>query len=114
MICQGYGGSWRVDETYIKVRSKWKYLYRAIDKYGKTIDFILMQKRNVDSAKRFLRKAIKNNGSVPYRINTDCHVPYNTAICDLRKEGLIDDQTEHSRVKFLNNIIEADHGRIKR
>ena len=111
---QGYGGSWRIDETYIKVRGKWKYLYRAIDKYGKTIDFILMHKRNIDSAKRFLRKAIKNHESMPYRINTDCHAPYTTAISELRKERIIDDQTEHSRVKFLNNIIEADHGRIKR
>ena len=89
-------------------------MYRAIDKYGKTIDFTLMHKRNTDSAKRFLRKAIKSHGSTPYRINTDCHTSYKTAICDLREEGLINDQTEHSRVKFLNNIIEVDHGRIKR
>ena len=104
----------RVDETYIKVKGKWKYLYRAIDKYGKTIDFILMHQRNISSAKKFLRKAIKAHGCMPYRINTDNHAPLRSAIDDLKEEGVIDSNAQHSRVKFLNNIIESDHGRVKR
>ena len=106
--------SWRVDETYVKVKGKWKYLYRAINKYGKTIDFILMHKRNTAAAKRFLKKALKANKSHPYRINTDKHAPYQSAMNELKKEGIIDDKTEHSQVKYLNNIIESDHGRVKR
>jgi len=84
------------------------------DKYGKTIDFILLHKRDKDAAKRFLKKALKSCKSEPYRINTDKHTPYQSAINELKKEGIIDDKMEHSRVKYLNNIIESDHGRIKR
>ena len=108
------GGSWRVDETYIKVKGKWKYLYRAINKYGKTIDFILLHKRDKDAAKRFLKKALKSCKSEPYRINTDKHAPYQAAIKELREEGVISNDIEHSQVKYLNNIVESDHGRIKR
>ena len=111
---QVYSGSWRIDETYIKVKGKWKYLYRAINKYGKTIDFILLHRRDKDAAKRFLKKALKSSKSKPYRINTDKHAPYLSAINELRKEGVIGDKTEHSQVKYLNNIVESDHGRIKR
>lgn len=55
--------SWRIDETYIKVKKEWKYLYRSVDKHGQTIDFMLTAKRDLKSAKRFLRKDIKNNGA---------------------------------------------------
>ena len=99
--------SWIVDETYVKVKGKWKYLYRTINKYGKTIDFILMHKRNTAAAKRFLKKALKANKSHTYRINTGKHAPYQSAINELRKEGIIGDKTNHSRVKYLNNIIES-------
>ena len=73
-----------------------------------------MHKRNTAAAKRFMKKALKANKSHPYRINTDKHAPYQSAIKELKKEGIIDDKTEHSRVKYLNNIIESDHGRVKR
>ena len=96
------------------MKGKWKYLYRAINKYGKTIDFILMHKQNTAAAKRFLKKALKAKKSHPYRINTNKHAPYQSATKELKKEGIIDDKTEHSRVKYLNNIIESDHGRVKR
>ena len=88
------------------MKGKWKYLYRAINKYGKTIDFILMHKQNTAAAKRFLKKALKAKKSHPYRINTNKHAPYQSATKELKKEGIIADKTDHSRVKYLNNIIE--------
>jgi len=108
--------SWRVDETYIKVAGEWKYLYRAVDKCGNTIDFYLSATRDAKAAKRFLAKAL--NGlkawQKPRAINTDkagCYVP---AIEDLKKEGKLPEETEHRQVKYLNNIVEADHGKLKR
>ena len=77
-------------------------------------DVFLMHQRNISSAKKFLRKAIKAHGCMPYRINTDNHAPLRSAIDDLKEEGVIDSNAQHSRVKFLNNIIESDHGRVKR
>ena len=97
-----------------KVKGKWKYLYRAINKYGKTIDFILLHRRDKDAVKRLLKKALKSSKSEPYRINADKHAPYQLAINELRKEGVIGDKTEHSQVKYLNNVVESDHGSIKR
>lgn len=73
-----------------------------------------MHKRDTDAAKRFLKKALKVCKSDPYRINTDKHAPYQVTINEVRKERVIGDQTEHSQVKYLNNIIESDHGRIRR
>lgn len=70
------GHSWRVDETYIKVKGQWKYLYRAIDKSVRTIDFMLSHKRDMASAKRFLRKAIQNCHDMPVKINTDKNPAY--------------------------------------
>src|SRR5215510_5994678 len=63
--------SWRMDETYIKVRGTWRYLYRAVDKYGKTIDFLLTEQRDEDAAKWFLTKAMRRNGGVPETITID-------------------------------------------
>ena len=60
---RGVGISWRLDETYIKVRGQWKYLYRAVDKVGDTIDFLLTAKRDTKAALRFIRQAIRNNGT---------------------------------------------------
>ena len=68
------GTSWRMDETYIKVKGKWRYLYRAVDKEGKTIDFLLTKKRDKKAAKRFLIKAINNNG-FPEKITQVCTEP---------------------------------------
>ena len=63
--------SWRLDETYIRVKGAWKYLYRAVDKYGKTIDFLLTEQRDEQAAKRFLIKAIRRHGEVPETITID-------------------------------------------
>lgn len=108
--------SWRVDETYVKVKGKWVYLYRAVDSEGNTIDFYLSQTRNAKAAKRFLGKALNHmkEWEKPRVINTDKAACYGIAIGELKKEGKCPDATEHRQVKYLNNIIEADHGKLKR
>ena len=83
------GHSWRVDETYIKVKGRWTYLYRALDKSGNTIDFYLSSTRNTKAAKRFLRKALTSipKDSHPKSINTDKNPTYGKAIRELKAEG---------------------------
>ena len=110
------GYSWRVDETYVKVKGKWAYLYRAIDKCGHTIDFYLSATRNTQAAKRFLGKALKSMKpwAHPGAINTDKAPAYRSAIAELKAEGKWPPGTVHRQVKYLNNIIEADHGKLKR
>ena len=107
-------GSLRVDETYIKIKGKWKYLYRALDKYGRTIDFMLSHKRDITTAKRFFKKVLKQCKHMPSNITTDKHAPYKTAIEELKNEGVIGQNLNHRQIKYLNNIIEQDHRRIKR
>jgi len=110
------GYSWRVDETYVKVKGKWVYLYRAIDKHGDTIDFYLSQTRNGKAAKRFLGKALKSlkKWSHPHIINTDKAPAYGIAIAELKKEGKCPPDLQHRQIKYMNNIIESDHGKLKR
>ena len=110
------GFSWRVDETYIKVKGKWVYLYRALDKCGNTIDFYLSSTRNTIAAKCFLGKALKSipQDFHPSSINTDKNPTYNKAIAELKAEGKCSKNLEHLQVKYLNNIIESDHGKLKR
>ena len=109
------GYSWRMDETDVKVKGEWTYLYRAIDKQGHTIDFYLSPTRNTQAAKRFLGKALKSMKSwAPGAINTDKAPAYSAAITKLKAEGKCLPDTVHRQVKYLNNIIEADHGKLKR
>lgn len=110
------GLSWRVDETYIKVKGKWTYLYRALDKAGNTIDFYLSSTRNTNAAKRFLGKALKSipQYSHPNSINTDKNPIYSKAITELKAAGKCNPDLEHRQVRYLNNIIESDHGKLKR
>ena len=107
--------SWRVDETYIKVRGKWAYLYRAVDKLGNTIDFYLSATRNTKAAKRFLGKALRGlkEWEQPEALNTDKAPAYAAAIAELKAEGKCPKDTRHRQVKYLNNVIEADHGKLK-
>ena len=107
--------SWRVDETYVKVRGKWVYLYRAVDKFGDTIEFYLSPTRNTKAAKRFLGKALKGLKSweQPRIINTDKAPTYAAALAELHDEGKCPEELEHRQVKSLNNIVEADHGKLK-
>jgi transposase-like protein len=105
----------RVDETYIKVRGAWAYLYRALDKQGNTIDFYLSPTRNTKAAKRFLGRALKGLrvGDQPSSINTDKAPTYAAAIAALKVEGKCPQDVRHRQVKYLNNIIESDHGKLK-
>ena len=107
--------SWRVDETYIKVRGVWKYLYRAVDSQGNTLDFMLSAKRDNKAAARFFRKVLKgqHTGS-PRVITVDKNAAYRVAIDALKADETIDQETELRQSKYLNNIIEQDHRNIKR
>lgn len=104
-----------MDETYVKIRGKWAYLYRALDKHGNTIDFYLSPTRNTAAAKRFLGKALKGlkDWEKPTVINTDKAPTYAAALAELKKEGKCPEETRHRQVKYLNNVIEADHGKLK-
>ena len=107
--------SWRVDETYVKVKGRWRYLYRAIDKDGATLDFFLSERRSAKAAKRFLGAALKRSRKwIPRVINTDKNPAYGEAIADLKKAGKLPGHLEHRQVKYLNNRLEADHGQLKR
>ena len=104
--------SWRVDETYIRVKGKWVYLYRAVDSTGATIDFLLSAKRD---AERFLAKALGGeNHPAPRVINTDEHAGYPPAIVRLKAEGVLVENCWHRPVQYLNNVLEQDHRAIKR
>lgn len=105
------GGSWRMDETYIKVKGVWKYLYRAVDKQGKTVDFLLTAKRDMAAAKRFFNKAMEENGD-PEKVAMDKSGANKSAI-DAINVGR-DVPILVRQVKYLNNIVEQDHRAIKR
>src|SRR5450631_3872128 len=80
------GGSWRMDETYIRVKGEWTYLYRAVDKAGKTVDFYLSRQRDVNAAKAFLRKALKGQ-RLPTKITLDAYAASHRALSDLKQSG---------------------------
>jgi len=107
--------SWRVDETYIKVKGKWKYLYRAVDSSGNTIDFMLSAKRDRRAAKRFFQKALKvTHNSSPRVINVDKNAAYPPAIDELKAEATLAQSSQLRQNKYLNNQVEQDHRFIKR
>ena len=105
------GRSWRMDETYIKIKGQWYYLYRAVDKEGNTIDFLLTKKRDTKAAKRFLIKAIGSNG-LPEKITIDKSGANKAAIEEYNREN--GTSIEIRQIKYLNNIVEQDHRGIKR
>src|SRR5208282_4175900 len=108
-------GSWRVDETYIKVKGRWTYLYRAVDSRGQTIDFLLSGKRDAATARRFFRKALKQSHTVrPRTITVDKNPAYPSASKSMKKAGELSRFARLRQVKYLNNIVEQDHRRIKR
>jgi len=112
---QGYcSPSWRVDETYVRVGGAWKYLFRAVDKTGRLIDFMLSDRRNTRAAYRFLGKALKTMRNwPPISITTDKLGSYRKAIRRPQRDGRLSDDMTHRTSKYLNNIIEADHGALK-
>ena len=106
--------SWRMDETYIRVKGKWVYLYRAVDSTGATIDFLLSAKRDTVAAKRFLTKGLGGvNHPHPRVINTDKDAAYPPAIVQLKAEGALEENCGHRPVQYLNNVLEQDHRAIK-
>jgi transposase-like protein len=103
--------SWRMDETDIKIKGEWHYLYRAVDKQGQTIDFLLTEHRDKEAALRFLKKAIRRHG-VPETITIDGSDAHEAAIKRYNEE-----HGTHiiiRQVKYLNNIVEQDHRAVKR
>ena len=105
------GTSWRMDETYIKVKGVWTFLYRAVDKEGLTIDFLLTTKRDKKAAMRFFNKSIKGN-ALPEKVAMDKSGANKAAIDQI----IIDHEKSIvvRQVKYLNNIVEQDHRAIKR
>ena len=104
------GNSWRMDETYIKVKGVWRYLYRAVDKEGNTVNFLLTKRRNKRAAHLFLLKAICNNGK-PLTINIDKSGTNKQAIKTYNKRTW--SKIKIRQCKYLNNRVEADHRFIK-
>jgi transposase-like protein len=127
-----------VDETYIKVKKVWMYLYRAVDSEGNTLEFLLSPTRDAEAAKRFFLKALHSTADLvpqahlveeqmaqpattahsvtlaPRVINVDKNAAYPKAIADLKVAGVLPDHVELRQVKYLNNLIEQDHRFIKR
>jgi IS6 family transposase len=108
-------GSWRVDETYIKIKGLWKYLYRAVDSEGNTLDFMLSAKRDGKAAARFFRKVLKaEHTQKPRVITVDKNAAYPVAIEALKADETISAEVELRQSQYLNNVIEQDHRNIKR
>ena len=103
--------SWRMDETYIKVKGQWYYLYRAVDKTGQTIDFLLTEQRDEEAALRFLKKAIRRHG-VPEKITIDGSAAHEAAITS--SNAAHGTAIAIRMIKYLNNIVEQDHRAVKR
>jgi transposase-like protein len=110
------GGSWRCDETYIKVRGQWVYLYRAVDGQGNTVEFLLSRTRGVAAAKAFFRKALSHHGE-PHSITLDGHEPSHSALRRMGMNGEFNFRGENPvkirSCQYLNNIVEQDHRRVK-
>jgi putative transposase len=111
-FARSVGTSWRLDETYIKLKGKWVYLYRGVDKEGHTIDFFLSEQRDIAAAKRFLQQAITKRG-VPEKITLDGYAASHVAVAELQEEGLLPAGLTVRTSKYLNNVIEQDHRRVK-
>jgi len=109
------GASFRVDETYIKVGKSCKYLYRAVDKEGQTIEFMLSAKRDVCAAKRFFKKLMRaDHRRLPFSISVDKNAAYPEAFTSSQDELVLPHDCVLRRVKYLNNVIEQDHRFIKK
>src|SRR5918912_375365 len=108
-------GSWRVDETYVKVKGRWAYLYRSVDSRCETIDFLLSAKRDAEAAKRFFRKALGQPHTVnPRTITVDKNPAYPCAVEQLKEDGELWRRSRLRQIKYLNNIVGQDHRRLKR
>ncbi|WP_242043406.1 IS6 family transposase [Leptolyngbya sp. FACHB-671] len=107
--------SWRTDETYLKIKGEWKYLTRAVDSEGNTLDFMLSAKRDGKAAARFFRKVLKaQHTRTPRVITVDKNAAYSVAIEALKEDETLAETTELRQVKYSNNVVEQDHRNIKR
>ncbi|EJS46578.1 hypothetical protein ICG_05653 [Bacillus cereus BAG1X1-3] len=107
--------SWRVNETYVKVKGQWMYLYRTIDSEGNTIDFCLSESRDKQAAKRFFKKALAaSHICKPRVITVDKNPAYPVVIQELKEEKRMPEGIQIRQVRYLNNIVEQDHRFIKR
>lgn len=107
------GRRWRMDETYIKIKGQWKYLYQAVDSEGQTIDCLLTAKRDAAAALRFFRKAIKHHGE-PGRVTIDKSGANTAALTKLNADKPNEEIIAIRQSKYLNNLVEQDHRNIKR
>ena len=107
------GGSWRVDETYVEIKGRWTYLYRAVDKGGKTVDFLLRAKRDVAAAKAFFRRAFKSRDRLPQKITLDGYQASHRAAREILEQHQGGARTKIRSSKYLNKLIEQDHRSIK-
>jgi IS6 family transposase len=109
------GASYRVDETYIKGGKTCKYLYRAVDKEGQTIEFMFSAKRDVSAAKRLFKKMMRaEHRRLPFSISVDKNAAYPEAFSTSQAERIVPKDCKLRRVKYLNNVIEQDHRFIKK
>jgi len=100
------GDRWFVDETYVKVAGRWRYLYRAVDQYGQVIDVLLSEQRDTAAARRFFTRALRH-GPAPVEVTTDKAGPYLRVLDELVPTAL------HVTEQYANNRVEADHARLK-
>ena len=107
------GRSWRVDETYVKIRGRWTYLYRAVDKEGNTVDFLLRAKRDVAAAKAFFRRALQRQGQLPHKITLDGYQASHRGAAEALSEHPEGNQCKIRSSKYVSNLIEQDHRSIK-
>jgi transposase-like protein len=109
------GTSYRVDETYIKVGKQCKYLYRAVDQSGQTIEFMLSANRDASAAKRFFKKMMRaDHRRLPFSISVDKNAAYPEAFTSSQDEKILPKDCQLRRVKYLNNVIEQDHRFVKK
>jgi IS6 family transposase len=106
--------SWRLDETYINIKGRDRFLYRAVDSTGQTVDFLLTDRRDAAAAKRFFRRALQNGNSMPRVVNVDKNPAYPRAVTDLKADGVIRPGCHLRQCKYLNNVVEQDHRNVKR
>ncbi len=109
------GASYRIDETYVKAGKSWKYLYRALDKEGNTIEFMLSAKRDISAAKRFFKKVMgADHRRLPFSISVDKHASYPGAFTASQEDKVLSFDCRLRRTKYLTNIVEQDHRFIRR
>jgi len=109
------GASYHIDETYVKVGKSWKYLYRALDKEGNTIEFLLTAKRDTPAVKRFFKKMMRaDHRRLPFSISVDKHASYPDAFSATQAEKVLPFDCRLRRTKYLTNIVEQDHRFIRR